>query len=183
MTQQPSEAAPEGTPVSVETFAYMQNILDHKRLVGEYLRKMVSALFTRAVEHDASKFSSAEFPHYATALPRFERVEYGSEEYIAICRSIKPALRHHVTTNRHHPEYFPNGVNDMTLIDVVEMVCDWIAASQRGGGGPLRLDLQRARFGIDDQLFDIICRTVEALTDQEVSVQEATDVAAEKPAW
>lgn len=148
---------------SRQTNAYMQNILDHKRKVGYYLQRVVSALFERAVLHDYSKFTPQEFPQYAAALPRFEKSAYGSEEYKVCCRAIKPAIEHHFRVNSHHPEHYPNGVNDMDLLDVVEMVCDWIAASQRVPGGTLRLDLQRERFGIDDQLFGIIERTVETL--------------------
>lgn len=151
---------------SKQTNNYMQNILGHKRLVGRYLQRVTNALFQRAVEHDYSKFSREEFPQYAAALPRFEKAEYGSEEYKACCKSIQPAIDHHLRVNRHHPEFFPNGVNDMNLIDVVEMVCDWIAASQRVPGNTLRLDLQKERFGIDDQLFGLISRTVEALTPE-----------------
>ena len=79
-------------------------------------------------------------------------------------RLIKPALDHHLKVNRHHPEYHPHGINDMDLLDVTEMVCDWIAACQRAGGDTLRLDLQRERFSIDAQLYGIICRTAHALT-------------------
>lgn len=151
-----------------ETTNYLSNLLGHKQLVGLYLQRVTTALFQRAVEHDYSKFSPEEFWPYAEALPRFEQTEYGSEEYKACCESIKPAIEHHFEANRHHPEHFANGINDMNLLDVIEMVCDWIAASQRIPGGKLRLDLQRERFGIDDQLFGLISRTVECLTDEEI---------------
>lgn len=149
--------------VTRQTYNYMQNLLDHKRLVGLYLQRVTTALFRRAVVHDYSKFAPDEFGPYAAALPRFEKSEYGSDEYKACCESIKPAIEHHFRENRHHPEHFPNGVNDMNLLDVVEMVCDWMAASQRVPGNTLRLDLQKERFGIDDQLFGLISRTVACL--------------------
>jgi hypothetical protein len=42
---------------------------------------------------------------------------------------VRAAIKHHVTTNRHHPE-FHDDPNDMTDVDLIEMVCDWTAMSQ-----------------------------------------------------
>ena|SRR6185437_4768035 len=146
---------------------YMQNILEHKRLVAQHLQSIANALFARAVLHDYSKFGPEEFDAYAGNLPYFEAAEYGSEEYKAACERIRPAMQHHVTSNRHHPEYFSDGVNGMNLIDLMEMVCDWLAASQRVPGDRLRLDLQQERFNIDPQLMRIISNTVDVLDNQE----------------
>ena len=37
---------------------------------------------------------------------------------------IMDALQHHYQKNRHHPEAFERGVDGMTLVDLVEMVCE-----------------------------------------------------------
>jgi hypothetical protein len=141
------------------------NVLEHKRLVATYMEEAIRDLVRRATMHDDSKFEPEEFDLYEEALPKFEKTVYGSDEYIQICRDIKPAIRHHITSNRHHPEYFGDkGVNGMTLVDLVEMTCDWIAASLRNGGsGDVRLDLNKERFGIGDQLLEIIKNTIEDL--------------------
>ncbi len=141
------------------------NILQHKRLVASYMERVVSDLTKRAIEHDDTKFGPEEFDAYEEALPKFEVVEYGSEEYKQVCRDIKPAIQHHVTSSRHHPEYFGDaGINGMNLIDLLEMTCDWVAASQRGGGNKddliKGLEINKKRFGISDQLFEIIKNTV-----------------------
>src|SRR5258706_556518 len=99
------------------------NVLQHKKLVASYLESVVSDLFERAMVHDDSKFGPEEFDAYEEALPKFEKTVYGSPEYIQVCRDIKPAIKHHITSNRHHPEYFgERGINGMSLIDLVEMV-------------------------------------------------------------
>ncbi len=157
---------------SQQTYRYLRNLLDHKQLVGHYLQRVTSALFQRAVEHDYSKFSPEEFGPYEKAVPRFEQTEYGSPEYQKVCRSIKPAIQHHFEQNRHHPEHFAVGVNGMDLLDVIEMVCDWIAASQRIPGDTLRLDINKERFSIDDQLFGIIERTVAHLMAEQPTKSE-----------
>jgi hypothetical protein len=152
-----------------------ENILQHKRLVASYMEQVARDLFRRAIERDLSKFGPEEFDAYEEALPRFEKAVYGTPEYIAVCKSIKPAIEHHITTNRHHPEYFGNtGINGMNLVDLVEMVCDWIAASQRGGGNDLMngLEINKERFHIDDQLFEIIMNTVKQLDPQRLLVTD-----------
>ena len=37
-----------------------------------------------------------------------------------------------IEQNRHHPEYYEDGIAGMTLVDLEEMLSDWEAASHRG---------------------------------------------------
>jgi hypothetical protein len=79
-------------------------------------------------------------------------LEYGSDEYQQCLNELKPALEHHYATYRHHPEHFPNGVNDMNLIDLCEVIADWKAASERHNDGNLikSIEINAKRFHIDD---------------------------------
>ncbi len=43
---------------------------------------------------------------------------------------MRAAIDHHVTTNRHHADFHLNP-HDMTDVDLIEMVCDWTAMSQK----------------------------------------------------
>lgn len=54
-----------------------------------------------------------------------------------------------------------NGIAGMTLIDLVEMFCDWAAAVQRHADGDLArsIEINRERFGISDQLAQILENT------------------------
>ena len=56
-------------------------------------------------------------------------------------------------------------INDMNLIDVVEMLCDWKAASARHNDGNLRksIEINAKRFGIDSQLVRILENTADLL--------------------
>ena len=51
-------------------------------------------------------------------------------------KEMKPALNHHYVNNLHHPEHF-QAVDSMTLIDIVEMLCDWTAMSYKFKNSPL----------------------------------------------
>ena len=52
---------------------------------------------------------------------------------------VQAAIDHHLTTNRHHPD-FHDDPNEMSEVDLIEMVCDWTAMSQEFGqdGGSAR---------------------------------------------
>jgi hypothetical protein len=58
-----------------------------------------------------------------------------------------------------------DGIAGMTLIDLLEALADWRAAGERHADGSMArsLEVNRARFGIGDQLAVILERTAEAL--------------------
>lgn len=133
----------------------------HAARVAELTLPLITSLSLRVIQHDASKTRPPEVEAFDRVTPRLAELEYGSEEYRASLREIKPAIEHHYEANRHHPEYFGNGIAGMTLVDLIEMLADWKAAGERTKTGDMRksLDIQRARFGISDQLFAILENT------------------------
>ena len=139
--------------------------LDHIGKVGANLAQVVAELSRRIGLHDASKLLPPEKATYDRVRPLLDAAEYGSDDYHAATKLLGPAFEHHCEVNRHHPEHFDNGVNGMTLIDVVEMLCDWHGAAQRRPNGHVSGGLQHniEKYGIDPQLASIIQNTVEAL--------------------
>ena len=52
----------------------------------------------------------------------------------------------------------------MNLIQLVEMLCDWLAASERGQTDVLQsLAINKKKFHIDDQLFEVLKNTVKEI--------------------
>jgi len=133
----------------------------HIRRVGEFLVRISNELNQRAINHDASKWSEEEWPYFEKVTPKFAGVTYGSDEYKAIVAEVKPANEHHNKVNRHHPEHFANGINDMTLLDLIEMMCDWKAASERSSDGTIARSIEhnKKRLGIEPQLLRILENT------------------------
>lgn len=85
----------------------------------------------RARDHDASKFEAEEQIPY-TWLTEFHRCRHSGEpfEYPEGMESlVQEAIEHHLTSNRHHPEFHADP-NEMSAVDLIEMVCDWTAMSQ-----------------------------------------------------
>lgn len=137
----------------VSSYDSRPDTLFHSLRVGELVGQVVSALVQRMTQHDLSKTQSPEVEVFDRVTPRLRVLEYGSDEYKASLKSMGSALDHHYANNRHHPEHDPvHGVEGMTLVDLVEMLCDWKAATERHQTGDLAtsLDIQRDRFGLDE---------------------------------
>lgn len=129
--------------------------------VSKILHLFAWELIKRSTEHDKSKFDHEEKDLFDEYSSKLKNMEYGSEEYHECLRSLKPALDHHYAINRHHPEFFPNGVNGMNLVDLIEMLCDWKASTMRMNSGDLHtsLEINKKRFNISDELVEILTNT------------------------
>lgn len=136
--------------------------LKHIQRVRHYLYLMIEELDRRAREHDQSKLESPEAEIYGEYTPELSKVEYGSPEYRSLLDKVRPALTHHYARNRHHPEHWPNGVDGMTLVDLVEMLADWKAATERMKDGNIRTSIEKnaERFKLSPQLAQVMQNTV-----------------------
>lgn len=139
-----------------------KDTLKHIYSVKEKLMVIILNLATRAEEHDLSKLSSPEKKVFDKVTPKLRELEYGSEEYKEQLKEMGVALEHHYSNNRHHPEHFENGINDMNLVDVIEMFCDWLAATERHNTGDIMasININQKRFGMSDELANIFKNTV-----------------------
>ena len=141
----------------------------HIEKVRKYIRFFTDKLTTRGVEHDTTKLETPEVELFAEHTEQLAQLNYGSEEYKAALTALKPALDHHYGVYRHHPEHFPNGINDMNLIDLVEMMADWKASSERHNNGNIlkSIEINSKRFGINDQLTQILLNTAKIMEEHE----------------
>lgn len=137
----------------------------HIETVRNIISVVVVQLLERARLHDQSKLENPEAETFAEYTAKLAGTTYGSEEYKKFLAEMKPALDHHYANNRHHPEHFADGIEGMDLIDLVEMLCDWRAATLRHNDGNMMrsIEINTARFGIDPQLRKILENTANAL--------------------
>lgn len=147
------------------TYDSTQDTVDHIENVMRLLEKVVINLENRAAEHDDSKLKEPEKSMYDEFTPKLRGSTYGSDEYKQFLKDMSVALKHHYENNSHHPEHYPNGVNGMSLLDVIEMLVDWKAAGMRHADGDMQksLEINKKRFGISDQLAEILQNTVKEL--------------------
>ena len=136
--------------------------LKHIHEVRKLLYQMILELDERAKKHDASKLESPEQEIFGEYTPELGKTEYNSPEYKALLEKVKPAIDHHYANNSHHPEFYLHGIDDMSLIDVLEMLVDWKASTKRVKNGNIRMsiDKNKERFGISDQLTKILHNTI-----------------------
>lgn len=139
--------------------------LFHALRVGHFMVDAIQELARRSVQHDYSKTQPPEVEGFDRATAKLSSMAYGSPEYDASRAELAPTLAHHYAHNRHHPEHFgERGINGMTLVDLIEMLADWRASTERmGGTGDLResIRINAKRFNIEPQLVKILINTAE----------------------
>ena len=135
----------------------------HIDTVRKYMRMFAVELLKRGEVHDSSKLGDEERPTFTEYTAKLKGMTYGSEEYQKCLEGMKVALDHHYAKNRHHPEHFVEGVDGMTLVDLIEMFCDWFASSERHADGNIlkSIDKNKERFSMSDQLTSVLNNTAE----------------------
>jgi len=71
----------------------------------------------------------------------------------------------------HESENFaPGGIAEMNLIQLTEMLCDWIAATRRHADGDIRrsIDQNAERFGYGEEIQSLLHNTVDAILEREI---------------
>lgn len=152
----------------------------HIQTVRRFLARAANSLSARSAEHDHSKLVGIEREGYDRMGASLRDTTYGSDEYFAAFEREKAAILHHYQNGSHHPEHYAmevdgtlddvtvrhgNAIAQMTLLDLVEMLADWKAASLRHADGSFddSLPFNKKRFGIGDQLFHVLENTATEL--------------------
>lgn len=151
--------------LTIEEKATNYDTFRHIERVRNLLNACVADLLRRGEMHDQTKLAEPEVALFTEYTSKLAGCTYGSEEYNRNLEAIQPALQHHYAHNSHHPEHYKNGVDDMNLLDVVEMLCDWKAASERHNDGNIRksIEVNANRFGLSPQLVKILENTVSVM--------------------
>ncbi len=137
-------------------------VLKHVKDVKHNINVFKKELTHRAKIHDKSKLESPEKEIFREYIPKLKESVYGSDEYKKLLKGMNTGLEHHYEVNRHHPEHFKYGIDDMTLIDIMEMLSDWLAATNNHDTGDIfeSLKINESRFNISPQLKRIMENTV-----------------------
>lgn len=142
-----------------------KDTLAHINKVNEKFTYLMELTKNNVINHDKSKLYGIEKETFDKVTPQLNKCEYGSQEYKNNLENMKPALIHHYEHNCHHPEHYktPFGENGMDLCDIMEMFCDWLASCERTKDGDFikSLEINKERFGMSDDLFNIFKTTYE----------------------
>jgi hypothetical protein len=146
----------------MSTYDSSKDTLEHIKRVSNLLGKMAMELMCRMQGHDSSKLRSPEKEVFDEYTPKLKGSTYGSDEYKVFLKEMGKALDNHYQFNHHHPEHYQRGIDDMDLIDLVEMICDWKAATERHADGSIdkSIVINKDRFHMSEQLVSIFQNTV-----------------------
>ena len=152
-------------PTKEELEFYYQDTRNHINNVQRYMTNVIADLLNRSFKHDSSKYDAVEAHTYAKVVPMFKGKVYGTPEHKAVGDMLGDAWKHHEENNDHHTGYYENGINDMSLLSIIEMLCDWKAASLRNPNQIFSESclLNCKKYGVDEQLTKIIFNTAESL--------------------
>jgi hypothetical protein len=121
----------------------------HRDFVRLALHRVTAALQERAIIHDATKLLDDEFSGFSRINAAARIQKFGSAEYAEGMRRERGTIDLHFKRNAHHPEragllvsqpwagseaeqayQLGRSENEMTFLDVIEMVCDWWGAGK-----------------------------------------------------
>lgn len=142
-----------------------KDTLKHITNVNKLLNIIINELIIRSINHDKSKLESPEKEIFDLYTPKLKNCKFNSDEYNKYKNEMKSALQHHYLNNEHHPEHFSNGILDTNLIDLCEMICDWIAASKRNKDGDIYKSIEelQKKYKYSDDLKKIFINTINIL--------------------
>lgn len=149
--------------IKINNYDSKKDTLEHIEKVKNNILFCTRKLNAFALKHDKSKLEEPEKTIFDEYTPKLKNTTYGSEEYKKYLNEMQVALKHHYSENTHHPEHFQNGIRDMNLIQLLEMFCDWLAATKRHADGNILESIKKnkERFGYSDELEAILNNTVE----------------------
>lgn len=144
------------------------DLATHVGLVRRLLEAVSEEAIYRGLVHDRSKGKSPEREFFIANVRRLHGLQYGSPEYASALADLGPALEHHYRYNSHHPQHYARGISGMTLVDLVEMFCDWCAATRNHATGNIDASIAHnsGRFGMGPVLTAIFENTAAWLRTQ-----------------
>lgn len=139
-------------------------IFKHKTTIIKWMEIIINELKRRAIAHDNSKLKEPEISGWRK-MDKESRHPYGSKEYFEKLKKYKNLLMEHWRKNRHHPEYWKiNSLeNDRDLLDVIEMLIDWLSYKNDLLSLKDSLDIvskQTKRYHFSEELTELIKNTV-----------------------
>ena len=147
----------------------LRTIYQHRDMVRICLKRISTDLDMRGLNHDLSKLSEDEFEGFSRINNIARKYPYGSKEYKESLKKERDTIDLHYSRNRHHPEHWSD-VRGMGYLDIIEMVCDWYAATNTYKQTELStvLDKQFERFNFSDEQKWLIKEIWSDLTYKEI---------------
>lgn len=143
-------------------------VICHKNEINILAHTFIKLFLDQINEHDNSKLKEPEISLFSSNISVFTNDnEYLSVEYNELIKQIDEGIQRHYSKNRHHPEHFENGIDDMNLIDLLDMLFDWMASNKKYKNNYEEIEKmikkQQDRFDISPQLINILLNTTKLI--------------------
>lgn len=134
---------------------------EHRIRVKKRILDFIHELFYRMHSHDMSKLEEPEYSLWKK-MDQEPRYPYGTPEYIDKIKRNKDVFELHYMHNTHHPEHYYNGVSDMDLVDLIEMLIDWISYKDEISikDAVELIEMQSERYNMSEDLKSIMKNTL-----------------------
>jgi hypothetical protein len=152
----------------MEKYDCVIDVYKHRERVAFWLKWIGEVLEYRSIHHDESKLLPPEKEIFDEFTPKLREFEFGSDEYKASLAEMGEGLEHHYQKNPHHPEHFTDGIDGMSIWDLVEMIADWMGAASIKNKS-IDLDYLQKRHNISPQLRCIIQNTLWAADMEDIN--------------
>lgn len=102
---------------------------------------------------------------YDSTEDTLEHIDKVQRRLAEVSLNLRERAHAHDGRKLSEPEKSAYGIAGMSLLDLLEMLCDWKAAGERYKDGNITQSLahNRARFDLSDQLFAMLENTVKEL--------------------
>lgn len=108
--------------------SFMSDTYEHKMRVQIIMNQLSREFMKRGRTHDNSKLKSPEKEAYEEMHEKLKNAKIGTPQYDDIMQG-NVAVGLHYKNNDHHPQHFEHGIFDMNLVQIMDMLTDWVAAS------------------------------------------------------
>jgi len=147
---------------------HIKNVEENCLILGKKLIKngeidLGHQLIANGFIHDSSKFRGIEWQQLV-ANDNLETTKL----------KLKMAIYQHHSTNLHHPEAWVGGIKSMSLVYLLELLCDWKARSEESGTSLMDYINNSAtkRFGFDknDEVYKILIKYMDLLCEKQFEI-------------
>ncbi len=125
----------EANPTILETIIpWNKDQLEHIEIVQRLCLSLHCLMMDVALSHDRSKFGSDEYETFLRSRRDMNDASHGDDTNYKKWYASN-AIQKHVTTNKHHPEYWDKLDEEMPFIEIIIMYFDWLSRSSIKGNG------------------------------------------------
>jgi hypothetical protein len=98
--------------------------IQHQQYLQNLVLDFVDVIVRDAIRHDETKWKENEYQQFIESRDSLRNSKDGKDsEYQKLLNST--AIQHHITENKHHPEYWTSRKMEMPIEQILLMFFDW----------------------------------------------------------